>query len=156
MNKVFTDPKHFLAFGFGAGLSPKAPGTVGTLVAVIIFVGLSFLPVLAYLIVVSVSFVLGVWVCDRVARDLADDDPSGVVFDEFVGFWLAMTLVPPSWYWILMGFLLFRFFDIIKPWPISWFDRNIKGGLGIMVDDVVAGAVTWIILQTAIYAYQQL
>ena len=144
--KVFTSPVHFLAFGFGSGLSPKAPGTVGTVVAVFLYLLLSQLPLLAYLGMVLITFSLGIYICDRSSKLLGVHDHGGIVWDEMVGLWLALTIIPVSWAWVLAGFLIFRLFDIWKPWPISWLDKNITGGLGIMLDDLVAGALTWLVL----------
>ncbi len=130
---------HLLAFGFGAGCSPKAPGTMGTLLAVGIYLPLSLLSPAAYLGVLGMVVLGGIWLCGRAARDLAVHDHPGIVWDEIAGFLLTMVAAPPGWYWVVIGFLLFRLFDIWKPWPIRWLDREIGGGLGIMLDDIVAG-----------------
>ncbi len=137
--KVFADWRHCLAFGFGSGLARYAPGTFGTLVSIPLFLALAHLPDWLYAVTVIAAFALGVWVCDAVSRDLGVHDHGGIVFDEFIGFWITMFMVPVSWPWILAGFAVFRLFDIWKPWPIRWCDRNIGGGFGIMFDDVVAG-----------------
>lgn len=144
--QLLRDPLLLLAFGFGSGLSPKAPGTAGTLVAVVCFPLLALLPVAVYLSLLVVVVVAGVGICGYAARKLGVHDHSGIVWDELAGFWLAMTAFPASWPWLLAGFVLFRFFDIVKPWPISWLDKNVSGGLGIMLDDLVAGALTWVVL----------
>jgi phosphatidylglycerophosphatase A len=133
-------PVHFLAFGMGAGCSPKAPGTMGTLVAVAIYLPLSLLPFWAYLATTLVVILAGIWICDWSARQLGVHDHPGIVWDEIAGYLVTMVAVPPGLLWILAGFVLFRFFDILKPWPISWLDKRVGGGLGIMLDDVVAGA----------------
>ena len=141
------NPLHFLALGLGIGLVPKAPGTVASLVALLLYlplVGSSFL--LLCLIIVS-SFLIGIWVCSQTAKDIGIEDHSGIVWDEFVGMWLTLLLAPPGWAWILIGFCLFRTFDILKPWPINWVDRNVKGGLGIMLDDVLAGIMAVLCMQ---------
>jgi phosphatidylglycerophosphatase A len=145
-NPLFSDllrsPRLLLAFGFGSGLSPKAPGTVGTLVAIPIWLLMSQLAAPLYWIVVFLAFVLGIYLCDYAAKALQTHDHGGIVWDEFVGFWIVMPFLSSgisyleSLFW---GFVLFRFFDIVKPWPIGWLDRKVKGGLGIMLDDVVAG-----------------
>ena len=132
-------PSHLLAFGFGSGLAPVAPGTAGTLVGIPFFMLLSQLPLAAYLLLTLVMFVIGVRVCDVCSRDLGVHDHGGIVWDEIVGYLVTMIAVPFAWQWILSGFLLFRLFDIFKPWPIRWFDRRVKGGFGIMVDDLIAG-----------------
>ena len=140
------DPVLLLAFGLGSGLSPKAPGTAGTLLATCLVPLLALLPLYGYLLVVLVTCLLGVWICDRAARKLGVHDHGGIVLDEIAGLWLAMASFPPTLPWLLGGFLLFRFFDIVKPWPIRWLDRQVSGGLGIMADDLLAGVFTWLVL----------
>ena len=141
---------HRLAFGFGAGCSPKAPGTMGTLLAVGPYLLLSQLSLPIYLAVLAVVIVVGVFLCDRASRDLGVHDHPGIVWDEIAGFLLTMVAVPPQWHWILAGFLLFRLFDIWKPWPIGWLDRRVQGGFGIMLDDLVAGVFAALCLQLLI------
>jgi len=140
---ILTTPEHLVAFGFGAGLARKAPGTAGTLVGVPLAWALLWLPPPAYLGVTAVLFVFGVWVCDRSARLLGVHDYPGIVFDEIVGFLVAAAplLRHPAHgaVWLLPAFVLFRFFDIFKPWPIGWLDARVHGGFGIMLDDLVAG-----------------
>jgi phosphatidylglycerophosphatase A len=148
---VMTNPVHFLAFGFGAGLSPKAPGTMGTLVAVPLFLLLANLPVYAYLAIITAAFLAGIYLCGRTASDLGVHDHGGIVWDEFVGYWITMILVPVTWYWVLAGFVLFRVFDILKPFPIGWLDKKVGGGLGIMIDDVLAGVYALICLQVLVF-----
>ena len=145
---VLRNGRHWLAFGLGSGLARYAPGTFGTLVAIPLYVLLAHLPPLAYAAVVVAAFALGVWLCDSVSRDLGVHDHGGIVWDEFVGYWITMFLAPLEWQWVLAGFALFRLFDIWKPWPIRWFDDNVRGGFGIMFDDVLAGVVAW----AALYA----
>lgn len=134
-------PDAWLAFGLGAGLSPVAPGTCGTLVAVPVYLLLAGLDWPVYLAAVGVFFALGVWVSARVSRRLGREDPQSVVIDEMVGYWIAMLPVAGtvSWPWLLAGFGLFRLFDIAKPWPIRAIERRVGGGPGIMLDDVLAG-----------------
>lgn len=144
--QLLRNPVHFLAFGFGSGLSPKAPGTAGTLVALALWPLLAGLPLLAYMAIVVIASVVGFYLCGKTASDLGVHDHPGIVWDEIAGFWLAMTALPLTWYWMLGGFVLFRVFDIWKPWPISWLDRKVEGGIGIMMDDLVAGAFTWVLL----------
>ncbi|MGQ0528952.1 MAG: phosphatidylglycerophosphatase A family protein [Panacagrimonas sp.] len=144
---VMTTPEHLLAFGFGAGLAPVAPGTVGTLVGIPFFLGLGWLPLTAYWVAVGVLFLFGCWVCGASARLLQVHDYPGFVFDEIVGFLITcVALMPglggPDWHpalGLLAAFVLFRLFDVLKPWPISVLDRHVHGGLGIMLDDAVAG-----------------
>ena len=128
-----------LAFGFGSGLSPKAPGTMGTLAAIPLWWLLAQLPLGTYLIVVLIAAVAGIVICGRAADRLGVHDHGGIVWDEFVGFWIAMAALPVTWQSLILGFVLFRLFDILKPWPISWLDRRVSGGFGIMIDDVIAG-----------------
>ena len=143
---VFRNWRHFLAFGFGSGLARYAPGTFGTLASIPIYLAISHLPAWLYAVTVIAAFALGVWVCDTVSRDLRVHDHGGIVFDEFVGYWITMFLVPLRWEWVLAGFALFRLFDIWKPGPIRWCDRHVEGGFGIMVDDVAAGVVACLAL----------
>lgn len=140
---------HFLAFGFGSGAAPKAPGTFGTLMAIPLYLLLAQLPLWAYVVALVVSFAVGIYLCEQTSKDMGVHDHGGIVWDEFVGFWIAMTALPFHWAWILAGFVLFRLFDILKPWPISWLDKRVHGGLGIMIDDVLAGIFALIILQLA-------
>jgi phosphatidylglycerophosphatase A len=132
-------PAHLLAFGFGSGLAPFAPGTFGTLVGIPFFLLFSQVSVPLYLLLTLAMFVIGVRVCGRCSRDLGVHDHGGIVWDEIVGYLVTMIAVPLSWQWILSGFVLFRLFDILKPWPIRWFDRRVHGGFGIMIDDLIAG-----------------
>lgn len=127
-------------------MAPWAPGTFGTLAAMPLYWLLAPLSLVHYLIVVTVLFVLGVWACGRTARDLGGQDPGVIVWDEVVGYLVAMSAVPLEWTWMLLGFVVFRLFDIWKPWPIRWLDRRVKGGLGIMLDDLGAAVLTWAVL----------
>ena len=136
---LLKSPIQLLAFGLGSGLSPKAPGTVGTLAAVPLYWLLAHLDLVNYSIAVVAAFFAGVWICDQASRQLQVHDHPGIVWDEFVGFWITMWALPVTWPWIVAGFLAFRLFDIAKPWPIGWLDKRVAGGLGIMIDDVVAG-----------------
>ncbi len=144
---VFTHPVHFLAFGFGSGLSPKAPGTAGTAVAVVLYLLLSELPLTAYLLMLLITFAAGIYICDRSSKLLGVHDHGGIVWDEFVGYWITMLVAPSGWVWITIGFILFRLFDILKPFPINVSDKYVHGGLGIMLDDAIAGIFAWICLQ---------
>ncbi len=139
-------PIHVLAFGFGAGASPRAPGTAGTLIAIPFFLLLANLPLWMYLTLVLVVCLVGIYICDRCAKDLQVHDHSGIVWDEIAGFLITMIAVPVNLWMVLAGFFLFRFFDIWKPWPIGYLDRHVRGGLGIMLDDVIAGLFAWLIL----------
>lgn len=146
------NPLHLLAFGLGSGGAPKAPGTAGTLAAVPLYLLLSSCDIGAYLAVVSTMLIFGIWLCGKVSDDLGVHDHSGIVWDEWVGFFITMIWVPSGWLWILLGFLLFRLFDIWKPWPIGWLDRHLSGGLGIMLDDVLAGVYSLLLLQILAYS----
>ncbi len=138
----------WIACGFGSGLAPKAQGTFGSLAALLPWLLLRQLPLPLYALIVVLAFALGVWACDVAGRALGVDDHRSLVWDEFVGQWIALVpaLFAP-WWAVLAGFALFRLFDVAKPWPIGWLDRRLKGGMGVMVDDAVAGvfaaAVLW-------------
>lgn len=139
---VFTDWRMLLAFGFGSGLSRIVPGTLGTLAALPFYFLLIKLPLWQYFTVVLVACLLGNHLCGYAAKKLGVHDHGGIVWDEFVGFWITMIALPHTWQWVLAGFMLFRFFDMVKPWPINWLDRKVHGGVGIMLDDVVAGLMS--------------
>ena len=145
--KILTNPIHCLAFGFGSGLAPKAPGTFGTIAAIPLYLLLCHLSLPLYAAVLVLSFVIGVYLCGKTADDLGVHDHPGIVWDEFVGFWITMFAAPAGWAWLLLGFILFRIFDIWKPWPIRVLDKNMESGLGIMIDDVLAGVYALLILQ---------
>ena len=138
---LLRDPGHLLSLGFGSGLAPRAPGTFGTLVAVPVYLLCAQLPLVTYLSVVVAAFVLGVYLCGRTARALGVHDHPGIVWDEVVGYLLTMAWAPSGWLWVVLGFIFFRLFDILKPWPIRVLDRSVHGGLGIMIDDALAGVL---------------
>lgn len=142
-------PAGFLAFGFGSGLARHAPGTIGTLAAVPLGWFLKQLPAIGYGAGLLALFLLGVYVCGAASRRLGRHDPGGIVWDEMVGFWLTVALVPVSWAWWLAAFLLFRFFDIVKPWPIRQLETRLPGGFGIMFDDVIAALYALLVLAAA-------
>lgn len=142
MNKTAPIPTtwvQWFAFGFGVGTAPKAPGTMGTLLALFALPAFSLLPLWGQLLWLVITTVVGIGLCDRAARELGVHDHPAIVWDEFVGLWIVFLAVPLSWSSMLVGFVLFRFFDIVKPWPIRWLDRHVKGGFGIMIDDIIAG-----------------
>lgn len=147
--RVFTNPIQFLAFGFGSGLMPKGPGTAGTLMAVPLFLLTESWSLPLYSAVVLLAAVLGIWVCGAASKQLGVHDHGGIVWDEFVGYWITMWAMPASWVWIIAGFVVFRVLDILKPWPISVLDKNVGGGFGIMIDDVVAGIMACVTLHLA-------
>jgi len=147
-NEATSSPLGFLAFGLGSGLSPKAPGTAGTAVGVLLAFPLAGIPLWAGLMFVALVFLAGIPICDRASKRLGVHDHGGIVWDEFVGIWLVLVLVPFDWVWWLAAFVAFRVFDIGKPWPIDWLDRRVSGGFGIMLDDLIAAvyalAVLWL------------
>jgi phosphatidylglycerophosphatase A len=142
-------PAQLLAFGFGSGLSPFAPGTVGTIAAVPIYLLVAHWSLLHYTLFVGLGIAIGIWVCGVASRQLQVHDHPGIVWDEFAGYWITMWAVPVGWKWALAGFLIFRLYDIVKPWPISLLDKKVGGGLGIMADDVLAGALACATLHLA-------
>ena len=160
---ILSTPEHFIAFGFGLGLAPVAPGTFGTLAALPFWLAMMWLPVEWYLGGVAILFLFGCWVCGRSAKLLGLPDYGGIVFDEIVGFLVTCIPLLPDlhlkqgyfFHWLAGAFLLFRFFDILKPWPIRTLERRLHGGFGIMLDDVLAGVyaggllavATWLIPQ---------
>ncbi len=136
---VLKHPAHFLAFGFGVGLIPFAPGTFGTLLAFPIFAFLDpRLDPLAWVFALAALFWVGVWATGRTGRALGVHDHGGMVFDETVAFLAVLFLTPRTLLWQAFAFLLFRLFDILKPPPIGYLDRKLKDGLGVMLDDLVA------------------
>jgi phosphatidylglycerophosphatase A len=149
---VLSNPIHILSFGFGSGLSPVAPGTMGTLVAIPIYLVLATFSPVIYLLFVVIIFCIGCWVSGQTTVALNVHDHPGIVIDEIVGYLITMVFVPISWYWVILGFLLFRLFDIWKPWPISIVDKQIKGGLGIMLDDVLAALYSLLSLHIVIWS----
>lgn len=148
-SQVRRTPAFWIASGLGSGLAPVAPGTFGTVAALLPWLLLRELPAWAYLAVVVAVFWLGVWAAQRVIDGLNAEDPGVVVIDEWIGLWLALFLAPAGWIWMLAGFVLFRGFDILKPWPVSWADRRLKGGFGAMFDDALAGLYALLALQLA-------
>jgi len=144
---LLTHPAGWLATGFGAGLSPIAPGTVGSAAALMPWFFLCDLSWPIYLLIISLAFLVGVWASGVIIQRTGIDDPGVIVWDEFVGQWMALAFIPRTGYWVLAGFCLFRLFDIWKPWPVSWADRSIKGGLGVMLDDIIAGFYAACVLQ---------
>ncbi|MES0874182.1 phosphatidylglycerophosphatase A family protein [Sinimarinibacterium thermocellulolyticum] len=158
---ILTTPEHLIAFGFGSGLSPVAPGTFGTLVGILLFLPLSLLDAQVYAAVVALLFAFGCWVCGESARLLGVHDHGGIVFDEIVGYLVAaapLTLFPDLTTVAFVGglvlaFALFRLFDVCKPWPIGVLDRRVRGGFGIMLDDLLAGAFAALPLWAALYGW---
>ncbi|MGE7138020.1 phosphatidylglycerophosphatase A family protein [Luteibacter sp. NPDC031894] len=145
--RLLASPAGWLACGLGSGLAPKAQGTFGSLAALLPWLLLRDLSVPAWVAIIVVAFAVGVWACEVAGRILGVADHRSIVWDEFVGQWIALlpALLAP-WWAVLGGFVLFRLFDVWKPWPIGWFDRRVKGGLGVMLDDVIAGLFAAVVL----------
>lgn len=139
LKQLLVNPVQMLAFGFGSGLAKKAPGTMGTIAAIPLYYVLIQYFEPAYLVVLIVVSVSGIWICGKAATEIGVHDHGGIVWDEIAGYLLTMYWVSFSWQNLIIGFILFRLFDILKPWPISWLDRHVDGGFGIMIDDVLAG-----------------
>jgi phosphatidylglycerophosphatase A len=144
---VASHPAHLIAFGFGAGLSLHAPGTLGTLLAWPVG-GLlaSSIPAKVLLAVVALLFVIGIWACGLTGRRLGVHDHGGMVWDEFVAFLLVLAIVPAMFEWQVAAFVLFRLFDIVKPPPIRWIERRYQGGFGVMFDDLLAAGFALFVL----------
>ncbi|NIY84217.1 phosphatidylglycerophosphatase A [Vibrio hepatarius] len=146
------NPWHLLATGFGSGLSPIVPGTMGTLASLPFYLLLAHLSLPLYGLVVIASCIIGVKICQVTSDDMGVHDHGSIVWDEFSGMWITMLVVPMfglavfDWKWLATGFVLFRFFDMVKPWPIGWLDKRVHGGLGIMLDDIVAGVMAGVAL----------
>lgn len=149
--KLLLNPAHCLSLGFGSGLAPKMPGTIGTVVGVVLFVLLPVLDWKIYLGITVLAFIIGIMLCEYTAKALNVHDHPAIVWDEIVGYFITMFMVPKDGLWILAGFILFRIFDILKPWPISVADKQVKGGFGIMLDDVIAALFSLIIIQIILY-----
>ena len=137
---LLRQPSGWIALGLGPGLAPRAPGSVASLVALLPWLALRHLPWPYYLLMLTLGFALGVWACGRAGRAIGVTDHGALVWDEYIGQWLAwLPVLAAPWPWVLAGFALFRVFDIAKPWPVGWADRRFKGGLGVMLDDALAG-----------------
>ena len=138
-----------LATGFGAGRVPVVPGTAGSLVGLGLALALASTPLEgpAVAAVTAIVCIAGFPICASAARSLGESDPSAVVWDEIAGAMVALVAVPNGWQWWAAAFVLFRAFDVLKPWPIGWLDRNVRGGAGIMLDDLVAGTFAWAVVQ---------
>jgi phosphatidylglycerophosphatase A len=148
------NPIHLLAFGLGSGCATKAPGTFGTLAAIPFWwLFLQDVPLIPYLCVLIAGFAFGVYLCEQTSKDLGVHDHGGIVWDEWIGLWITYIALPAGIEWIIIGFALFRFFDILKPWPIKWLDEKVHGGFGIMIDDVLAGVFALICVQGLAYFF---
>jgi phosphatidylglycerophosphatase A len=145
---LLATPAGWLACGFGSGLAPMAQGTFGSLAAILPWLLLRQYSLPLNLVVIVIGFAVGVWACEIAGRALRVDDHRSLVWDEFIGQWIALlpALLAP-WWTVVLGFALFRLFDVWKPWPIRYLDRHLKGGLGVMADDVVAGVFAAAVLK---------
>ncbi len=152
--KLLLNPAHLLSFGFGSGYMPFAPGTFGTLAAIPVFLLLSQFELPVYAVMLALMTLLGIWLCAYTSQALGVHDHGGIVWDEVVGYLITMFMVPPTLFNIVTGFVLFRLFDIWKPWPIGLLDRKVHGGAGIMLDDVVAGVFAAVVLQFIMFFMQ--
>ncbi|PYE33859.1 phosphatidylglycerophosphatase A [Idiomarina fontislapidosi] len=141
------NPIDLLALGLGSGLAPKAPGTFGTLAAVPLVYAMLLLDVTSYTVVMLLCTLVGIYICRSAADKMGVHDHPAIVWDEFVGLMFTMWALPANFGLLVLGFLVFRVFDILKPWPISWLDKRLHGGTGIMLDDVLAGVASHIVLQ---------
>ena len=148
---LLSHPANFFALGFGSGLAKKAPGTFGTLVGLPLFWLISSYPMAIQISIISVLFAIGIYFCTFTGKAIGVVDHGSIVWDEIVGFSVTMLAAPPNWYWLVTGFVLFRLFDIWKPWPIREADHRLQGGFGIMLDDVIAGAFAAALLLVLIY-----
>lgn len=145
------NPAHFFALGFGTGLSPYAPGTIGTLAALPIYALMQWLGWAEYGIFLALLILFGFWICGIADKAAGVHDHSSIVWDEIVGYLLTLWMIPNDWQWIVIGFVLFRLYDIWKPWPISWLNHKVSGGVGVVVDDLLAGVFANITLQIIIW-----
>jgi phosphatidylglycerophosphatase A len=144
---VWRNPLYFIGFGLGAGTIPVAPGTFGTLVAIPFYWLCRNLSLSHYLGLVVCLIIFSSWLSDYLSKKLHTHDHPGMCIDEFVGFFVTMINAPIGWGWVILGFVLFRIFDIWKPWPIRWLDEHVHGGFGMVLDDVAAGLVSMVIIQ---------
>ena len=151
LRRIWSNPLYFIASGFGAGLLPS-PGTFGTLVGVLIYLLIHTQSLPIYVAIVLALNIAGVFLCAKMNTDFGTDDHPAAAWDEVAAFPIVMIAVPFTWYFIVLGFVLFRFFDIVKPEPIGWIDRHVHGGVGVMLDDIVAAVICLGILQLIAFA----
>jgi len=153
---LLSHPAHFCALGFGAGLAKKAPGTFGTLVGLPLFLLTAGLGFYSQLAIISVLFLIGIYCCDKTGKALGVSDHGSIVWDEIVAIMLVLTVTPYQWQWWLAAFLLFRLFDIWKPAPIRQCDAMVKGGFGVMLDDLLAAVYAMISLKILLWLSTQI
>ena len=144
--RILRDPVQFFALGFGSGLAPVAPGTFGSVVGLLVSLITARLGFPVEAIVALLACVAGIWICGESAARLGVHDHPSIVWDEVAGMMITMLAAPPEWWGAILAFALFRFFDIVKPWPIREIDHGMRGGIGIMLDDVVAGVMAAVVL----------
>ena len=144
---IWQKPSHFIAFGFGTGALPIAPGTFGTLIAIPFYLAICSLPLPLYITLVILAVIGSSWLCDRVSKEIAIHDHQGMCIDEVIGYLVTMTGAPHGMMWIVLGFIFFRIFDIWKPWPINYADTHVSGGFGMILDDALAGVYSIIVLK---------
>ena len=150
---LLSHPAHFFALGFGSGLAPKAPGTFGTLVGFPLFWLISGYTLNVQLAIIAALFVIGIYVCDKTGKDLGVSDHGAIVWDEIVAMMLVLTIASLHWLTCLLAFLLFRLFDIWKPFPIRQFDAKLKNGFGVMFDDLLAAIYAMLSMGLIFYLY---
>ena len=146
-DSIWQKPSHFIAFGFGSGAAPFAPGTFGTLIAVPFYLAICHLPILLYISLVTIITIASMWLCEHVSQEINVHDHQGMCLDEVVGYLITMIGAPQGLIWIVLGFIFFRVFDIWKPWPINYIDTHVSGGFGMILDDAFAGFYSIIMLK---------
>ena len=149
-------PAHFMSLGFGSGLAPKAPGTFGTLVGLPLVWLISGLTFYAQIGIIVLLFFVGIYCCDKTGKALGVSDHGGIVWDEIVAIMLVLTITPMQWQWWIVAFLLFRLFDIWKPYPICYFDAKLKNGFGVMFDDLLAAIYAILVMKFILWPLSQL
>lgn len=148
---IWQNPLYFIAFGFGSGALPYAPGTWGTLIAIPFYLAIQTLPLTIYLLITLAVIIGSIWLCDKISEEIKIHDHPSMCLDEIVGFLVTMIGIPAQLSWIILGFLLFRLFDIWKPQPVRYIDKNVGGGLGMILDDIIAGIYACIILHILVW-----
>jgi phosphatidylglycerophosphatase A len=149
--KVWTDPRYFIGYGLGTGLLPKMPGTWGTLLAIPVYLVMARFNWEAYLIILLLITIYAVSVSDSLSKEIGLHDDPGMNVDEIVGYLVTMLIAPNTWAAIILGFVYFRVFDIWKPWPIRWVDDKVKGGFGMILDDLLAGIAAMLLLNLSFW-----
>ncbi len=149
--QIIKNPVHFLAFGLGLGFLPYMPGTFGTLLGVLIYCLNNYYFSISPSIILIISFIMGIYICGRTAKDINHHDHPGIVFDEVVGYFVTMLYIKFNTLNVVLGFILFRIFDIVKPWPINYIDKKVSGGFGIIIDDILAGIYANLVLRLILF-----